>query len=229
MRTLLAVLVFGAIACGGGGGGADDTGDGDGGSGDDDGGGGGGPDAGTPLDVCVLSCGAPADCATGGAGTIIDSNNYACEAGRCRWLGCLSTTECTTTYSDPGYVCEAAFGSDLATCWPTCSAPADCATPQSPILDTDNYACDGGKCRWTGCNSTTECTTAYQSPDWRCEARAGSDLASCWPTCAVAADCATASPAYDADNYACEDGVCVYTGCNSTTECASIGPDYVCD
>lgn len=227
VRSLFVMLVAGAFACGGGGGGGDDTGDGDGGSGDDDGGG-GGPDAGPALDYCMLSCDVPGDCATGGAGTIIDANNYACDAGRCVWLGCLSTAECTTTYGDPGYLCEAAFGATVPTCWPTCGAPADC-TADSPILDADNYACDGGKCRWTGCNSTTECTSAYQSPDWRCEARGGADLATCWPTCATATDCATASPAYDADNYACDDGVCEYTGCNSTAECTAIGPDYVCD
>jgi hypothetical protein len=156
MRYVLLVLVLGAAGCGGGGGGGGDDTGGDGGGGDIDGGGGGGPDAAAPLDVCVLSCGAPADCATGAAGTIIDANNYACDAGACRWLGCLSTTECTTTYSDPGYVCEAAFGSDLATCWPTCTTVADC-TSASPITDADNYACDGGVCVSTGCNSTAEC------------------------------------------------------------------------
>lgn len=224
---MLVVIAIAVLGCGGGGGGGgDDTGDGDGGSGDDAGG--GGPDAAVPVDVCQLSCDVAADCATGAAGTIVDADNYACDLGRCTWLGCLSTTECTTTYNDPGYTCEAAFGSDLPTCWPTCDVAADCAAA-SPILDADNYACDGGKCRWTGCNSTTECTDAYQTPDWRCEERGGTGFPTCWPTCTTASDCASASPPFDADNYACDDGVCVYTGCNSTTECTSIGPDYVCD
>lgn len=220
------LIVAIACGCGGGGGGGDDTGDG--GNGDVDAGGTGGPDAGVPLDVCVLGCDVAADCATGNPGTIIDENNYACDAGTCRWLGCLSTTECTTTYADPGYTCEAAFGSDLPTCWPTCTTASDCATG-SVLTDADNYVCDGGKCRWTGCNSTTECTSAFGSPDYRCEARGGADIASCWPTCGTVADCAQASPAYDADNYACTDGVCEYTGCNSTAECMAIGADYVCD
>jgi len=38
------------------------------------------------------------------------------------------------------------------------------------------------------------------------------------------------SAAYDADNYACETGVCVYQGCNTDGECASSFMDsrYLC-
>ena len=65
-----------------------------------------------------------ADCATGPAGSIIDANNYACNAGVCRWLGCLSTAECVATYNSQAWTCEAAFGAIVPTCWPTCTAAA---------------------------------------------------------------------------------------------------------
>lgn len=222
-RAAAAALIA-LAACGGAGGGGDD---------DDapaiDGGvpGDGAADA-APLPVCVAGCAVAADCATLPAGTIGDADNYTCDGGRCVWRGCLSTAECTATYASSEYVCEAAFGAAVPTCWPTCAVAADCANEASPLLGVDNFACDGGKCRWTGCNDTAECTAGNQSPDWRCDDRGG-DLPSCWPTCATAADCATASAPYDADNYACDDGLCVWTGCNTTAECMTVDPDWVCD
>jgi len=220
MRKLCAALILLAACGGGGGGGGDDTGDGDGGS--------GGPDANPPLAVCVLSCAGPADCATGNPGTILDADNYSCDDGRCVWLGCNSTTECTTTYSSADYVCEEAFDSGTPTCWPTCATVDDCILA-NPLYDADNYECSGGKCHWLGCNSTTECTDALHSADYRCHQRLGVTTPICWPTCTTAADCATTSAPYDADNYACDDGLCLYTGCNSTTECTALGADYVCN
>jgi hypothetical protein len=49
----------------------------------------------------------------------------------------------------------------------------------------------------------------------------------CVYACQAAADCAmpSAGAAFDADNYACIDGACVWTGCNSTEECT---PGQVC-
>ena len=118
MRVLVAIVV--ALAACGGGSGGDDDGTGDGGGGNGDGGGGG--DAAPPLPVCVPSCSTAADCATGPAGSIIDANNYACDAGVCRWLGCLSTAECIATYNSQAWTCEAAFGNTVPTCWPTCTS-----------------------------------------------------------------------------------------------------------
>lgn len=217
MRVLLVVVVL-AVGCGGGG---DDA------SGDDtpavdaDVPGADGPVAQPTTPYCTAGCTTAADCATGGAGTILDADNYRCDAGVCVWLGCLSTQECMATYPQGEYVCDGG-------CWPACSTPADCANPDSAILGEDNYDCTGGRCAWTGCNSTAECIEAYGTPDWRCEARGGSTVASCWPTCTSPADCASAHPAFDVDNYACNDGVCEYTGCNSTKECTAIDVDYVC-
>jgi hypothetical protein len=234
MRSSVVVLgVACLLACGGGGAsddGVDPTGDGgaaeDGGGGGD---GGGGLDAAAPLPVCVPSCTTAADCASGPAGSIIDANNYACDGGTCRWLGCLATAECVATYGTQAWTCAAAFGAPTPTCWPTCTTAAQCANANSPILGADNYACDGGKCRWTGCNDTAECTAANQSSAWTCVARGGATMKSCWHTCTTAADCATASAPYDADNYACDGGVCAWQGCNTTAECATIDPDWICE
>lgn len=114
-----------------------------------------------------------ADCATGPAGSIIDAKNYACDAGVCRWLGCLSTAECVATHNSQAWTCEAAFGATVPTCWPTCvrncwhtcTTPSDCATPSAPY-DADNYDCVSGICQWTGCNTNAECMSI--DTDWVC-------------------------------------------------------------
>jgi hypothetical protein len=49
----------------------------------------------------------------------------------------------------------------------------------------------------------------------------------CVPTCQTSEDCVLgAGAAYDADNYDCTDGECVWTGCNSNDEC---GQGQVCE
>jgi hypothetical protein len=238
VMVVMAAVVLAAAACGGGGGNGDDDGssdgdgggggNGDGGGGNGDGGG-GGADAAAPLPVCVPSCSVAADCASGPAGSIIDANNYACDAGVCRWLGCLSTAECVATYGTQAWTCEAAFGAAVPTCWPTCTSASQCANPNSPLLGADNYACDGGKCRWLGCNDTAECTQANMSSAWTCRETGGAGtMRGCFQTCNAPGDCATASAPYDADNYDCVGGVCQWTGCNTSGECMSIDPDWVC-
>ena len=44
----------------------------------------------------------------------------------------------------------------------------------------------------------------------------------CLPACTTTADCNLGSAPYDADNYGCEQGACIYQGCNSETECQTI-------
>jgi hypothetical protein len=130
----------------------------------------------------------------------------------------------------PGTPDAAPVTPPLPTCWPTCSTAADCAVGTSTLFDADNYDCDGGKCRWTGCNSTAECQNAFMNPDYACGAVTGVPFPNCWPTCATAADCAITGPLYDADNYDCDAGKCRWTGCNSTSECTTglMNPDYTC-
>lgn len=49
----------------------------------------------------------------------------------------------------------------------------------------------------------------------------------CFRGCAVASDCVImgTGEAFDADNYACNAGICEWTGCKSDSECASSSPD----
>lgn len=52
----------------------------------------------------------------------------------------------------------------------------------------------------------------------------------CQLGCATSSDCTTPSAAFDADNYACEETRCRYTGCNDDAECQStfMNSDYLC-
>lgn len=230
--ALMAALV---VACGSGGGMADDDGDGD-----DDGtvidaavpdgavdAATDAPDGPPPLSYCAWACDVAADCGMGMAGTIGDDDNYVCENGGCRWTGCNSDAECRTSLATQEAVCEMAFGQTVPNCWYTCTTAADCARgPAGGTSDADNFACDDGKCRWLGCNSTAECRTP--SGDQICGVRGTSPIPNCWEPCSTVAECASANPAFDADNFVCDDGACVYQGCNSTEECVSWMSDLVC-
>ena len=132
------------------------------------------PDAGSGIDgggepglaVCQLGCVNASDCAQ--ATAAYDADNYACEQGACVWTGCNSTAECTETFQNPSYVCGVRGELALPSCYPTCSAPADCLLGDSSLHDADNYACEQGACVWTGCNSTPECTDTLMNPDYVC-------------------------------------------------------------
>jgi len=76
---------------------------------------------------------------------------------------------------------------------------------------------------YTGCNSDAECQSLgkYVCRDF-------SGLSICALSCITTADCDYGGgAAYDADNYKCDAGACVYTGCNSDAECKTLG-NYVC-
>lgn len=113
----------------------------------------------------------------------------------------------------------------IEVCLAPCSTPADCAVPNAPAFDVDNYACDDGACRYLGCNTDAECMA---QGDFVCRDQFG--LSTCLVGCTTPSDCGVqTSPAYDADNYACDAGACIYTGCNSDAECqASVGSNYAC-
>ena len=107
-------------------------------------------------------------------------------------------------------------------CLPPCSSAADCVIDNAgPYFDADNYSCDNGGCMHTGCNSDAECEGSI--PGYVCRQSNGADTSYCVASCTNADQCAqpTAGPAYDADNYSCDDGGCVWTGCNSDSECAA--------
>src|SRR5262249_7862414 len=72
---------------------------------------------------CVRSCAAAKDCVASGANPPFDEDNWACEAGACRWLGCLNDGECAFF----GGVCRldhVQFGG-VKTCTEACNNSAD--------------------------------------------------------------------------------------------------------
>lgn len=52
--------------------------------------------------TCVQSCTTPAQCGTGSGA--YDADNYACTAGACEYIGCVSDAECQMT--NPGFICR---------------------------------------------------------------------------------------------------------------------------
>lgn len=194
---------------GSGGSGAAGTGSGAAGTGGSPSGGGGGePPA---VNVCLPTCASPSDCAT--PAPAFDADNYACDGGLCSYLGCHSDAECQPS----GLVCrpEASLGYEI--CVTPCQSPADCDLGQ-PAYDVDNYDCVQGGCVYTGCNDTAECQA---SGDLVCHDYGFGRF--CVEPCSAPGDCGTGQPAFDADNYACNEGICEYTGCNSDAECQSLG------
>ena len=80
-----------------------------------------------------------------------------------------------------------------------------------------------GRCENLGCKTTAECTATFGSQNFVCEQVSGETYRACYQTCKAAADCVApnAPSLFDADNYACDQGRCVETGCNTTAECTS--------
>jgi hypothetical protein len=120
-------------------------------------------------------------------------------------------------------------GADAAVDLPSyCQAACDTATDcdlGSVAYDADNYDCVGGGCVYLGCLGDGECQALG---DDLCRQPAGYPQPLCLPACDTPADCDLGSAAYDADNYDCVGGVCVYAGCNDTAECQALG-DNVCE
>jgi hypothetical protein len=162
--------------------------------------------------TCYEGCSTVADCAL--SVSAYDEDNYTCDGGACVYTGCNNDEECS--FFGENYVCADTPGVAERYCQPSCTTVADCDLDIGTAYDADNYTCEAQVCRWQGCNSTAECVETLGS-DYVCAATGGLDT--CLLACSTPADCAQGSAATDADNYACEDGACVYTGCNSDTEC----------
>jgi hypothetical protein len=62
--------------------------------------------AGATAPTCVPTCATANDCVMQSGGALGDASHYACQAHRCQWLGCKSTTECTKALASSRYVCE---------------------------------------------------------------------------------------------------------------------------
>ena len=124
-----------------------------------------------------------------------------------------------------------------------CSTASDCVPAgANAITDADNYKCEDGKCVYLGCLSDDECdeiygaVTAATGRVYRCNKNGAYGYPECTPVCSTAADCdlygqgTSTEYAYDFDNYKCESGFCVFTGCNSDAECetTTYSSDYKC-
>lgn len=211
----------------GGGGGDDAAAPADGSTGTDGGGGGedgGGGAGGVPL--CSLACATAADCDQGSAG--FREANYDCTAGACVYRGCLAT-DCTA-----GFSCAMPTGYPFPVCLKDCTTPSDCPLSAGlPNYDADNFRCDAGSCVYLGCNSDAECDMAesgYVCRAWPSLGPTAIVLTGrvCTAPCATRDTCgSTLTPggAFDADNYTCTGGACIYAGCNTDAECTlTTGP-----
>jgi hypothetical protein len=128
-------------------------------------------------------------------------------------------------------------------CQYRCTTVSDCIQGESNATnDEDNYKCENHKCVYLGCLNDAECEEVYESVTaatgtvYRCNKNGAYGYPECTPACSSAADCnnlceaGTTQYAYDLDNYKCESGLCVYTGCNSDSECEATmsSSDYKC-
>jgi hypothetical protein len=179
------------------------------------GGGGGGA---VSYPICQHACSTPSDCDLGILPN--DADNYSCSQGYCHYLGCNSDPECQ---SIGNYLCRDT-GLGGPSCVQACTTAASCVVSGAgAAYDLDNYSCPQGSCQYLGCNSDPECQSlgSYVCRD------VGGGVRFCMPACSSPASCSFGSLPNDADNYACTDGWCRYQGCNSDTECQTMG-DYVC-
>jgi len=113
--------------------------------------------------VCAAACDDATDCAVSGSAAY-DANNVTCDAGVCRYLGCMNDDECM---SIGDYLCRPMDGMTIDVCQMACDRPADCAFDDG-AYSSDNFSCTDGVCVYGGCNDSDEClasSTAYVTYD----------------------------------------------------------------
>ncbi|MFW5920240.1 MAG: hypothetical protein ACOCUS_00270 [Polyangiales bacterium] len=124
--------------------------------------------------TCVQTCTSASDC--GSASGAYDADNYECDAdGRCRYTGCNDDAECAESFMDDRYGCRPVEPPDRGlplptatdNCVLTCDTSEDCVTA-SAAFDADNYQCDGGVCRYRGCNDDAECADSFMDDRYVC-------------------------------------------------------------
>jgi len=61
--------------------------------------------------ICTMTCQSPADCVYVDNVATFDADNYACENGFCRYLGCNDDVECAAVYAyaEQDYICAESF------------------------------------------------------------------------------------------------------------------------
>lgn len=106
------------------------------------------------LPTCVMACSSSAECGIpGDTSGPFGPDNYACDDGGCRYLGCNTDAECQTLGD---YACDESGGT--AACIQSCQVPTDCVSDGAEApFDEDNYGCEAGICTYLGCTSDREC------------------------------------------------------------------------
>ena len=163
---------------------------------------------------CIPNCQTAADCATGQPGTFLDEDNYACENGLCRYLGCLDSSECPQIGGGFTYTCAAPAPGKTPACVLGCTAPTDCVL--DPMDSPDKFDCVNGGCFTKPCTEADVCAA-----DMVCAPHAvvGDDSTDpvCTQPCATVDDCDLA--ANGAQPAACDNGACVFRTCSSDADC----------
>jgi hypothetical protein len=96
--------------------------------------------------------------------------------------------------------------------------------------DADNNACVEGSCQWLGCRSTEECVNFYLDSRLVCTQLPGMAVPDCLRRCESRTDCDHGRVLGRPENFACEEGLCVWLGCMSDSECAEayFDPSWGC-
>lgn len=117
----------------------------------------------------------------------------------------------------------------MSSCYHVCNSPSDCALGNT-LYDADNYQCSSNRCRWLGCNNTTECVDTMMDTRYVCGTLPSTTLPMCYRSCNASADCSLGNALHDADNYHCTSNLCEWLGCNNTAECVDtfMSNDYAC-
>lgn len=169
--------------------------------------------------VCLNPCESPDDCGNDGD-PLYNPEHYSCQSGACVFDGCTSDAECEQSLG-AAYGCDDSL--ETPSCVATCSTVDDC-TKQDSLNDADNYECDGGFCRFLGCNDDQECVDA-RGDGYTCvsgQDHPTSSVGVCSEACSTVSDCGSPADLYGEDNYECLGGGCIWTGCNSDEECNGI-------
>jgi hypothetical protein len=120
-----------------------------------------------PVATCIPTCTAAADCA--GKTASDDATHYACTSGRCEWLGCKSSAECSEAFQNDKFVCVKEGPAPVPGCILACDSPNDCAPAGSAGPDATRFTCTNHRCEWLGCASTDECKKLYHVQNMTCE------------------------------------------------------------
>lgn len=179
------------------------------------------------IPLCQITCTVPADCTTAGS---YPAEEWQCDQGLCRYLGCASDNSCLEVYKTSDYVCRPYPGSSTDMCQKKCNTNSDCAL-DTGAWSADNWNCQGDYCVYTGCTSDLECKASMAGLDFRCRDMPALGYKSCIKGCNTPADCAVPnSPAWAASTYECKQGACEYLGCPNDAACQQSmnSPKYVC-